>query len=272
MNLHTESLGEADFTDRKLDEIRRRFSAETELDDRKAMEIIAEEVFGDEDCEPFDDETVDRIIKKLFYKTRRRLGILQPLIEDSSVTEIMVNGPAHIFAERQGKIEKWPFSFDSKEELSEIIRNIAGDVHREISEMNPIVDARLKDGSRVNSVYSNVAVNGPILTIRKFSDSYMKMSDLISNGTLSEETARLLETLVECGYNIFVSGGTSSGKTTLLNALAEAIPKEERIVVIEDSMELKLSAVENIVHMECRNAAGSGKGTVTMSQLIKTEL
>lgn len=272
MNLHTESLGEADFTDRKLDEIRRRFSTETELDDRKAMEIIAEEVFGDEDCEPFDDETVDRIIKKLFYKTRRRLGILQPLIEDSGVTEIMVNGPAHIFAERQGKIEKWPFSFDSKEELSEIIRNIAGDVHREISEMNPIVDARLKDGSRVNSVYSNVAVNGPILTIRKFSDRYMKMSDLISNGTLSEETARLLETLVECGYNIFVSGGTSSGKTTLLNALAEAIPKEERIVVIEDSMELKLSAVENIVHMECRNAAGSGKGTVTMSQLIKTSL
>ena len=270
MNLHAEMPGEADFTAGRLRDIRSRFAAESELDDRRAMEIIAEEVFGDEGCRVFDDETIDRIIKKLFYKTRRRLGILQPLIEDGEVTEIMVNGPGHIFAERRGKIERWPFSFDSKEELSEIIRNIVGDVHREISEMNPIADARLKDGSRVNSVYSNVAVNGPILTIRKFSDSYMKMSDLTSNGTLSEETALLLKILVQCGYNIFVSGGTSSGKTTLLNALAEAIPDGERIIVIEDSMELKLSAIENIVHMECRNAASGGKGTVTMSQLIKT--
>ena len=272
MNLHAEMPGEADFTAGRLRDIRSRFAAESELDDRRAMEIIAEEVFGDEGCRVFDDETIDRIIKKLFYKTRRRLGILQPLIEDGEVTEIMVNGPGHIFAERRGKIERWPFSFDSKEELSEIIRNIVGDVHREISEMNPIADARLKDGSRVNSVYSNVAVNGPILTIRKFSDSYMKMSDLTSNGTLSEETALLLKILVQCGYNIFVSGGTSSGKTTLLNALAEAMPDGERIIVIEDSMELKLSAIENIVHMECRNAASGGKGTVTMSQLIKTSL
>ena len=184
----------------------------------------------------------------------------------------MVNGPENIFAERQGKIKRWPLSFDSREELTEIIRNIAGDVHREISEMNPIVDARLADGSRVNSVYSNVAINGPILTIRKFSDKYMTMEDLIKNGTLTAKAALLLKTLVECGYNIFVSGGTSSGKTTLLNALAEAVPAEERVIVIEDSMELKLSAIENIVHMECRNAGASGKGSVTMSQLIKSSL
>ena len=145
-------------------------------------------------------------------------------------------------------------------------------MHREISEMNPIVDARLADGSRVNSVYSNVAINGPILTIRKFSDKYMTMEDLIKNGTLTAKAALLLKTLVECGYNIFVSGGTSSGKTTLLNALAEAVPAEERVIVIEDSMELKLSAIENIVHMECRNAGASGKGSVTMSQLIKSSL
>ena len=138
--------------------------------------------------------------------------------------------------------------------------------------MNPIVDARLADGSRVNSVYSNVAVNGPILTVRKFSDKYMTMKDLTDNGTITLEAAILLKTLVACGYNIFVSGGTSSGKTTLLNALAEAIPKEERVIVIEDSMELKLSTIENIVHMECRNASSSGKGSVTMSQLIKSSL
>ena len=263
---------EAAFAARKLPQIRDRFAAEAVLDDRRAMEIIAESVFGDEETDGIDDEICDRTIKKLFYKTRRRLGILQPLLEDRQVTEIMVNGPENIFIEKQGRIERWPFSFDSEEELSEIIRNIAGDVHREISEMNPIVDARLADGSRVNSVYSNVAINGPILTIRKFSDSYMNMDKLTENGTVTEEGALLLKTLVACGYNIFVSGGTSSGKTTLLNALAEAIPKEERVIVVEDSMELKLSGIENIVHMECRNAGSSGKGTVTMSQLIKSSL
>ena len=263
---------ESEFVAHRLHNVRRRFAAEETLDDRRAMEIIAEEVFGDEESGNFDDETADRIIQKIFLKTRRRLGILQPLLEDRQVTEIMVNGPEHIFAERQGKIERWSLSFDSPDELAEIIRNIAGDVHREISELNPIVDARLADGSRVNSVYSNVAINGPILTIRKFSDNYMTMEDLAGNGTVTPEAALLLRTLVECGYNIFVSGGTSSGKTTLLNALAGAIPPEERVIVIEDSMELKLSTVENIVHMECRNAVSSGKGSVTMSQLIKSSL
>ena len=263
---------ESEFVAHRLHNVRRRFAAEETLDDRRAMEIIAEEVFGDEESGNFDDETADRIIQKIFLKTRRRLGILQPLLEDRQVTEIMVNGPEHIFAERQGKIERWSLSFDSPDELAEIIRNIAGDVHREISELNPIVDARLADGSRVNSVYSNVAINGPILTIRKFSDNYMTMEDLAGNGTVTPEAALLLRTLVECGYNIFVSGGTSSGKTTLLNALAGAIPTEERVIVIEDSMELKLSTVENIVHMECRNAVSSGKGSVTMSQLIKSSL
>lgn len=263
---------EADFGENILPAVRRRFAAEETLDDMRAMEIIAEEVFACEEVNDFDDKAADRIIQKLFLKTRRRLGILQPLLEDAHVTEIMVNGPENIFAERQGKIKRWPLSFDSREELTEIIRNIAGDVHREISEMNPIVDARLADGSRVNSVYSNVAINGPILTIRKFSDKYMTMDDLIKNGTLTAKAALLLKTLVECGYNIFVSGGTSSGKTTLLNALAEAVPAEERVIVIEDSMELKLSGIENIVHMECRNAGASGKGSVTMSQLIKSSL
>ena len=263
---------ERDYESRMIRKIRARFTSEVSLDDRRAMEIIVEEIFGDKESGIFDDAALDRIIKKLFCKTRRRLGILQPLLEDKQVTEIMVNGPEHIFAEKDGRIQRWPLSFDSADELTEIIRNIAGDVHREISEMNPIVDARLADGSRVNSVYSNVAINGPILTIRKFSDSYMTMKDLTGNGTLTSEAALLLENLVQCGYNIFVSGGTSSGKTTLLNALAEAIPRDERVIVIEDSMELKLSAIENIVHMECRNAGSSGRGSVTMSRLIKSSL
>ena len=263
---------ERSYESRMIRKIRARFTSEVSLDDRRAMEIIVEEIFGDKESGIFDDAALDRIIKKLFCKTRRRLGILQPLLEDKQVTEIMVNGPEHIFAEKDGRIQRWPLSFDSADELTEIIRNIAGDVHREISEMNPIVDARLADGSRVNSVYSNVAINGPILTIRKFSDSYMTMKDLTGNGTLTSEAALLLENLVQCGYNIFVSGGTSSGKTTLLNALAEAIPRDERVIVIEDSMELKLSAIENIVHMECRNAGSSGRGSVTMSQLIKSSL
>ena len=187
---------ESEFVAHRLHNVRRRFAAEETLDDRRAMEIIAEEVFGDEESGNFDDETADRIIQKIFLKTRRRLGILQPLLEDRQVTEIMVNGPEHIFAERQGKIERWSLSFDSPDELAEIIRNIAGDVHREISELNPIVDARLADGSRVNSVYRNVAINGPILTIRKFSDNYMTMEDLAGNGTITPEAALLLRTLV----------------------------------------------------------------------------
>ena len=260
------------FINNILAAVRQRFRLTEELDDNQARRIIIEEVFNDSRSENLSDGEIDECISRIFYKTRCRLGIIQPLIEDNEVSEIMVNGPENIFVERGGTIEKYGFSFDSTEELEEVIRNVAGDVHREISEMNPIVDARLADGSRVSGVYKNIAVGGPILTIRKFSDKYMKMADLQSGGTVSAEGARLLETLVACGYNIFVSGGTSSGKTTLLNALADSIPAEERVIVIEDSTELKLSGIENIVHMECRNSNASGKGEVTMSQLIKSSL
>ena len=262
----------ATFINDKLAEVRMKLGAAGGISDEGAIGMITETVFDDVRSTAMSFKELDDCIMKIFYKTRRRLGILQPLIEDETVNEIMVNGPQNIFVERGGHVEKYGLCFDSTEELEEIIRNVAGDVHREISELNPIVDARLADGSRVSGVYKNVAVNGPILTIRKFSDKYMKMSDLIKNGTLPVEAAMLLETLVECGYNIFVSGGTSSGKTTLLNALADAIPKEERVIVIEDSAELKLSGVENIVHMECRNSNAAGKGQITMSQLIKSSL
>lgn len=255
-----------------LNEIIWRFEREANLTDERAMDIIIKTFFEYPEAKEYSLKEQELIINKFFYKTRRKLGILQPLIEDSDVTEIMVNGPDKIFYEVDGKIEKYDMSFDSTQELEEIMRNIASDVHREINEMNPIVDARLSDGSRVNCVYKNVAINGPALTIRKFSDKYIKMQDLVENKTITEDCKILLNTLVECGYNIFVSGGTSSGKTTLLNALAEAVPKEERVVVIEDSMELKLNFIDNIVHMECRNSNSQGKGSVTMDELIKSSL
>ena len=260
------------FFERVLEEFRRGLREEPAANDEDAMVRIVDLVFRDQAAARYSVQELDGIIRKLFYKTRCRLGILQPLMEDPSVTEIMVNGPQHIFIERDGKLERWPMVFDSLEELEDIMRNIAAQVHREINEMQPIVDARLEDGSRVNGVYRNVAVNGPILTIRKFSENFLTLKSLTGSGTLTETGARLLACLVECGYNIFVSGGTSSGKTTLLNALSEHIPAGERVIVIEDSSELKLTGVENIVHLECRNSNAAGKGQVTMSQLLKSSL
>jgi pilus assembly protein CpaF len=163
------------------------------------------------------------------------MDILQPYIDDKSISEIMVNGADSIFVERRGVITQVPLAFDSTEDLQELIRRIAGRVHREINELNPIVDARLSDGSRVNAVYGNIALNGPILTIRKFPERVMTMSDFIRNETVSPDAANLLRILVRCGYNCFVSGGTSSGKTTMLNVLAQLIPDHERVIVIEDS-------------------------------------
>lgn len=219
-----------------------------------------------------DFDTIEREARRISLKIRGNFGILDPLIEDESVNEIMVNGKDDIFYEKGGRIARYDLVFDTVEELEEVIRSIAGQVHREINELNPIVDARLPDGSRVSGVYKNVAVNGPILTIRKFSESFITIEDLISNGTVKEDEAEFLKALVICGYNLFISGGTSSGKTTLLNALSDFIPEEERVIVIEDSMELKLSHISNIVHMECRNANSQGKGMVTMADLIKASL
>ncbi|MGN1415175.1 MAG: CpaF family protein [Anaerovoracaceae bacterium] len=271
MEKYCESLQNA-FFERVLEAFRRGLRSEPAADDEEAMKRIVDLVFQDEAAAGYSVQELDGLIRKLFCKTRCRLGILQPLMEDPSVTEIMVNGPQHIFIERDGRMERWPMAFDSQEELEDIMRNIAAQVHREINEMQPIVDARLEDGSRVNGVYRNVAVNGPILTIRKFSENFLTLKSLIGSGTVTEAGAQLLACLVECGYNIFVSGGTSSGKTTFLNALSEYIPAGERVIVIEDSSELKLTGVENIVHLECRNSNAAGKGQITMSQLLKSSL
>ncbi len=236
------------------------------------MSVIVRTVFSHSGSRELEWDELDSLIRRTYLMTRGKLGILDPLQEDVDVTEIMVNGKDRIFYEKNGKIQRYGLSFDTTEDLEEVIRNIAGSVHREINELNPIVDARLEDGSRVNGVYKNVALNGPILTIRKFSGKYITMNDLVGNGTLDRRQADFLRALVESGYNLFISGGTSSGKTTLLNALSDYVPGEERVIVIEDSMELKLSHIENIVHMECRNANSRGKGMVTMADLIKTSL
>ena len=248
------SMGARAFADEKMKAVREKLGSEKEVDDFGAMRMIIQTIFDDEKSNFYSYDDIESVIQRIFYKTRRKLGILQPLLDDADVSEIMVNGPADIFVERNGKIEKYKYGFDSIEELEEVMRNIAGEVHREINERSPIVDARLPDGSRVNGVYKNIALNGPILTIRKFSEDYMRMGDLVRNGTISEEGADLLKHLVRCGYNIFVSGGTSSGKTTLLNALAEAVPRDERVIIIEDSAELKMVYIENIVHLECRKS------------------
>lgn len=243
-----------------------------EMTDEKALTIIEEYVFSQERSSSCSFRDNTSLIERLFLSLRCEMDILQPYIDDKSISEIMVNGADSIFVERRGVITQVPLAFDSTEDLQELIRRIAGRVHREINELNPIVDARLSDGSRVNAVYGNIALNGPILTIRKFPETVMTMRDFIRNGTVSSEAAELLRILVRCGYNCFVSGGTSSGKTTMLNVLAQLIPDHERVIVIEDSAELQIHQIKNIVRMECRSANVSGKGQVDMTQLVKASL
>ncbi|OPZ92744.1 MAG: putative conjugal transfer protein [Firmicutes bacterium ADurb.Bin419] len=211
-------------------------------------------------------------ISEAVFNSMRRLDILQPIIDDESVTEIMVNGAEDIFIEKDGRTQKLDISFESSEKLEDVIQSIVSKVNRSVNESSPIVDARLKNGSRVNVVLSPIALNGPIMTIRKFSNNPMTIERLISYGSLSDETADVLERMVRAKYNIFICGGTGSGKTTFLNALSNFIPKDERIITIEDSAELQITGIKNIVRMETRNANTEGKGEITIRDLIKTSL
>ncbi len=212
------------------------------------------------------------LIERTYYSIRCEFGVLQPLLEDKTITEIMVNGPEDVFIEKNGKLQRSELYFDGTGELEEIIRKMAAKVRREINEMIPIVDARLDDGSRVNAVYKNIALGGPALTIRKFPETPLTIEELIKGGSLTREAAEFLRVLVEAGYNIFISGGTSSGKTTFLNVLSVYIPKDERVITIEDSAELQISHIPNLVRMECKNANSQGKGQITMRDLIKSSL
>ncbi len=243
-----------------------------QLSDQEVLALIEEYVMRDSRTENDSFRVKGEIISKVFNTTRKDLDLLQPYADDREVSEIMVNGKDHIFIEKNGRIERLDVHFETREDLEEIIRRIAAKVHREINELNPIVDARLEDGSRVNAVYKNVALNGPILTIRRFPENKITMENLIKMGTLSAEAAAYLKILVKSGYNIFISGGTSSGKTTFLNVLSEYIPKDERVIVIEDSAELQITEIENIVRLECKNANVQGKGEVSIRHLIKASL
>jgi pilus assembly protein CpaF len=255
-------------------EVRKRFheQSETEISDEQARRIIENAVMDLSSPGTADFRRKKMLADAVFNVTRKELDILQPLAEDDEVNEIMVNGPDSIFIERSGRLEQVPLHFDNREHLEELIRRIAAGVHREINDIQPIVDARLEDGSRVNAVYSNVAVNGPILTIRKFPKKTRSMEDLIFLGSLTREAADFLKLMVETGHNIFISGGTSSGKTTFLNTLSEYIPKNERVVVIEDSYELQMDGIGNLVRLETRNANSQGKGAVNIRQLIRTAM
>lgn len=209
--------------------------------------------------------------QELFHSVRK-LDVLQELIEDETVTEIMVNGPDAIFVERKGKLKKWDKCFTSREKLEDVIQQIVGRCNRVVNEAMPIADARLENGARVNAVIQPVALNGPILTIRRFPDTPVTMEKLISLGSLPRECAEFLAVLVKARYSIVIGGGTGSGKTTFLGALSEYIPSDERIITIEDNAELKIQGIPNLVQLEAKMANVEGASSITIRDLIKAAL
>lgn len=209
--------------------------------------------------------------KELFASVRR-LDILQDLIDDKQVTEIMVNGPDCIFIEKNGSIERYGKTFASKEKLEDVIQQIVGKCNRVVNEQNPIVDARLQDGSRVNAVVAPIALDGPILTIRQFPEEAITMEKLIRLGSITEEAAAFLQKLVAARYSMVIGGGTSAGKTTFLNAMSNYIPKHERIITIEDNAELQIQGIPNLVRLEAKNANLEGNREISIRDLIKSAL
>lgn len=213
-----------------------------------------------------------RLLKHALFNSIRGLDVLSELIEDEDITEIMVNGTNNIFVERSGKLERVPLVFPSTDKLGDIIQQIAAISNRRVNEASPIVDTRLADGSRVNIVLNPIAINGPVITIRKFPKEAMNMDRLISLGSISIEAAKILRILVEAGYNIFVSGGTGSGKTSFLNALSDFIPHDSRVITIEDSAELMITNIKNLVRLEVRQANTDGNGEISIRDLIRSAL
>ena len=211
-------------------------------------------------------------LRRELHASIRGLDILEELLEEDDVTEIMINGFEDIFLEEQGKIHRWNRKFESKQKLEDIVQLIVAKANRIVNEANPIVDARLSDGSRVNVILPPVALNGPIVTIRKFSKEPFTMEKLIEIGAITKDAAEFLKLLVEAKYNIFICGGTGSGKTTFLNALTAFIPKQERIITIEDAAELKVSGIENLVRLEVRNKNTEGTGEISIRELIRSSL
>jgi len=242
-----------------------------ELSDEQIQELIQETIMNYGKEEFLTLQMKEKLTRELFFSIRK-LDILQELIENPDITEIMVNGTENIFIEMQGSIYQWQERFESREKLEDVIQQIVSGCNRVVNETTPIVDARLQNGSRVNVVLAPVAINGPILTIRRFPEKPLGMKELIELGSLDQEVAEFLKMLVIAGFNIFISGGTGSGKTTFLNALSQYIPKEERIITIEDSAELQIIDKPNLVRLETRNANVEGCEKITIRDLIRSSL
>lgn len=242
-----------------------------QIPDEEIKDMIDNLIIQENKVEHISLEERKRLRQELFYSLRK-LDILQELIDDISITEIMINGTDEIFIEKEGRVQRYGMRFESKAKLEDVIQQIVAGCNRTVNEASPIVDARLENGSRVNVVLHPVALNGPILTIRRFPDKPIRMKELIDFGSLTEEVSVFLGRLVKAKYNIFISGGTGSGKTTFLNALSGYISEEERIITIEDNAELQIENIPNIVKMETRNANVEGCREITIRDLIKTSL
>ena len=258
-------------TEQFYEKIMLRMDMTRETEDEELRELIHNvlEEAGKEEYIPLSEKI--RMSRELF-NAFRKLDILQEMIEDENITEIMVNGTESIFYEKGGRIYRSDRRFISEERLSDVIQQIVGETNRYVNESSPVVDARLRDGSRVNVVLKPVAVNGPIMTIRKFPSGEVTMADLIRIESLTSDAAEFIGKLVKAKYNIFVSGGTGAGKTTFLNAMSDFIPKDERIITIEDNAELRIQGVDNLVRLEARSANLEGDGAVTIRDLIRAAL
>lgn len=266
------------------------------MDEEKVQEFIQETktyIYNNFNLNEMEDEELEERIEKLvderlgnvyvsinqkvlivqqIYSSIRGFGILDTIISDDDITEVMINGPDDIFIEKKGRLIKLEQTFESERRLEDVIQKIVGLAGREVNQANPIVDTRLPDGSRVNVVLPPIALNGATVTIRKFSKTPMTIEQLIRFGSITEEIAHVLQLFVKAKYNIFISGGTGSGKTTFLNAISNYIPKDERVITIEDSAELQIVGVANLVRMETRNANVAGVGAITIRDLIKSSL
>lgn len=251
-------------------EVREEISGIQQISDEELYEIIDRHIFkkGEEEYLPL-KERIE--LRTGLFNSFRKLDILQQLLDDTEVTEVMINGPEHIFLERKGVMESWNQEFDSEEQLEDMVQQIVSRVNRTVNVASPIADARLPDGSRVHVVLPPISLDGPVVTIRKF-PRRITMQMLIESGTVSTEAAKFLEKLVHAGYNIFISGGTNSGKTTFLNALSAYIPQEERVITIEDSAELQIQQVKNLIRLETRSANPQGEGAISIGDLIRASL
>lgn len=253
------------------EEIMEKLTMEHDWNDEEIEEKIDEAIML-KSKEQYMSTATKLSLRQELFNTIRRLDVLQELLDDEHITEIMVNGAGNIFYERAGGLFKWHKQFDSEEKLMDVIQQIVSRANRQVNTSSPIVDTSLEDGSRVNVVLKPVALNGPILTIRKFPKDPITMSDLLGWGSISDEAMHFLKKMIRAGYNIFISGGTGTGKTTILNVLANYIPRDERVITVEDTAELQIKSVDNLVRLEARNANSDGEGEITIRDLVKSAL